>query len=132
MQSLRIVFKETGAVLDLENLVTGFNAVVQDTLTNIGTRLDTDGIDPDRGCSLEKNALQTGVVISTTAATHVSNIANAETFAYIDENEDQNEDNGLSNLELQPVEFTPGKLNINAVMTSVQGESRGLSTPLPI
>jgi hypothetical protein len=130
MDSLVIQFNESGAVLDLERGVTGFDAVVQDALVNIGTRIGTDNIDPERGTSLEENALQAGVVISDAAATHVSNIATAETLFYITESEDTVEDDSLVDLQLQPVELTLEKLNINAVMVSEQGNRRGVPAVL--
>jgi len=131
VKSLRIDFLEAGAVLNLEEEIEGFEAVNQDALVNIGTRTGSDKTNPERGSSLEQNALQTSVVVSLRAATHVANIGASETELYIIENEDNVEDRGLATFDLQTLKLSFQKLELTAVATSVQGDQIG-NTDIPL
>jgi hypothetical protein len=125
MKSLRIIFNETGAILDLNTEVSGFNAVNQDCLVNLGTRKGSDKVDPQRGSSLERIALQSSVIVSTQAATHLANIAASETSFYIQSSEDPEETDKLQDIELETISLVNQSLELNTLATSENGELLG-------
>lgn len=130
MKGIKIDFNATGAVLDLDSMVSGFDAVNQDTLVNLGTQRGSDVIDKNRGSSLEALTLKSSSVISLQASLHVANIVAAETSFYIFSSDDFNEPDKLANMELQPIALTPNGLKLNTVTVSISGQYRGISTTL--
>ena len=130
MESLRIHFDKTGARVDLEASVSGFDAVNQDALVNIGTKVGSDDNNPSRGSSLEILGLGTSAIISFRSASHLANIVSSETDRYITENEDTVEDEPLQAVDLQPIEFELQSLELEAIMTSVNGTTIGTSASL--
>jgi len=130
MRGIKIDFLESGAKLNLNAEVTGYDAVNQDTLVNIGTQLRSDASDSNRGCSLESLTLKSSAIISLQSAQHAVNIAAVETTDYIIANEDKNETETLFDLTLEPTIYRAQGLNINAVTLSNLGNTRGTRTTL--
>lgn len=135
MYDLRLEFTDQGIIFintDEEMINTGFPATAQDVLLHLATNYGSDLVNPDRGTSIEKQALQTGVVVSTQAATHVANIAASDAILFIQNTEDPEEDNGLVEFELAPVSLENQTLKLNALVTSEKGDVIGTSANLTL
>jgi len=103
--------------------VSGFQAVVQNAMVNIGTRQGTDPVFPDRGTNLQLDAA-TGRLIDLNSAAHSSNFAALDTMTF-SRTTDDGDQNGLSQVVLAPAQFSGGSLSLEAKFQSIDGKSVG-------
>jgi len=130
MKGIKINFLETGAVIDFEKEVNGFEAVNQDALVNLGTQKGSDKSDKARGSSLEALTLKSSAIVSLQTAQHAVNIASAETSSYNYETDDYTETDKLLNIELKPTVLSLEGLKINAITLSETGKVIGTNATL--
>lgn len=109
--------------------VEGFGATVQNALVNIGTGQGTDPVYPERGTTLQRDAVD-GKLIDLNSAQHASNFAAVDTLAFTKTYTPESDTSNLSEVRLEPADFTGTRLMIDAIFTSVAGQTVGVKTVL--
>ena len=125
MKSLKLIFAEKGAVFDFSSTVEGFENDVQVAMVNIATTKESDPIFPDKGTDLLKEAIA-GRLINIRNAEHFANFAALDTLFLLRQFEDVANENRLVKVTLKPVEFSAGKLTLDAQFVSASGETIGV------
>jgi hypothetical protein len=130
MYDLKLNFSDGGVSIIDNEIVEGFYAVAQNALLNLATEIGTDQLHPERGTRLERQALKTSNILSLQAGGHIANLAASDTLDYIKDTQDANENNGLVDLDLEPVSLQNRVLKLNAVATGARGDVIGVATGL--
>jgi hypothetical protein len=123
----------TGVMLDFTGArpmfgttaVAGFQAIVQNAMVNIATRMGTDPLYPTRGTNLQTDAAA-GRLIDLNSAQHSSNFAALETMTFSRATEGGDPD-GLSQVLLPPAQFSGASLRLEAQFQSISGKTVGIT-----
>ena len=106
----------------LGSTVSGFDATVQCCLVNLAADRGTSKLLPESGTLLLRNGVF-GLLTDLNTTRHQCNFAAAETRELV--NEFTTDQTGVAALYLQPEEFDPPRLTLNAFMVSELQEERG-------
>lgn len=104
MKGLAINFIKGAAVLVPTGQVEDFDATVQNVAVNIVTTVGSDGIFPDRGTGLFKQALR-GIIMNINEAHRVSTEARLDTLFFIRKHDPADEEIKLGICSLSPIEY---------------------------
>lgn len=122
MNGMKIEFNGKCRILPGEK-VDGFQALVQNALVCLATTVGTDKAFPEKGTKLVKQGLQ-GALVNLATANQASQFASIDVLYFINEHDDDPA-RSLSNIQLSPVLFNLGRLELNSVFTSSLGETLG-------
>lgn len=115
MKTLKIDMQH-GAVLKLDEQVSGKEGTVQSALVNITTAKGSDRAFPTRGTDLLRRALL-GELIDVNSAQHASNFAALDTLFFTARNTQATADEELlADIDLTPVAFSYNYLRLDASM----------------
>jgi hypothetical protein len=109
--------------------VSDFGAAVQNSLVNIGTQQGSDPIYPERGTTLQEDAVA-GRLIDLNSAQHSSNFAAVDTLAFARAFTPADDPHSVASVQLEPADFTGSSLLIDAIFTSLEGATVGVKTTL--
>lgn len=105
-----------------DQAVSGFDATVQTALVNLAQERGASKMHPDSGTDLLRQGLF-GLMVDINTTRHAANFAAAETQEFVNNNTPQGQ--RISSLYLQPENFAPPLLSLNAMMVSTNNEERG-------
>ncbi len=109
--------------------VAGFAATVQNALVNLGTGQGSDPLFPERGTTLQQDAVE-GKLIDLNSAQHSSNFAAVDTLSFGKVYTATDDPDGLSTLQLAPADFTGSRVLIDALFTATDGRVVGVKTTI--
>lgn len=101
-----------------------FSATVQNAIVNLGTRLGSDPIYPERGTNLFNDALG-GRMVNEAWANHSANFAALRTLAFIQNTGDPTSQHAMAELRLAATSVKNQTVTFRVAARSVSGEIRG-------
>jgi hypothetical protein len=109
--------------------VDGFGSAVQNALVNIGTKQGSDVVFPDKGTTLQADAVA-GKLVDLNSAQHSSNFAAVDTVAFSRTHTETDDPDGVIGAQLEPADFDSNSLLIDAIFTAGDGRTVGVKTNL--
>lgn len=128
-KTLRILFKETGAELVLDEAVDGFSASVQAGMVNIGSRLGSDAAFPEKGTTLLQSALR-GALVDDASIRHACNFAATDTLFFARSTYTASDPDNLAECRLTPAGVSGRTLTVDVYFESNSGANIGFAASL--
>jgi hypothetical protein len=129
VKGLKLNFDPEGASISLNEIVEGFDAVVQNALVVIGTSQGSDKMLPDKGTKLLEYGVK-AMIINRISAIHAANFASIDALFFSRTYESPRETDKLASIELSVQDKDAYKLALVAKFTSISGKVKGTLTGL--
>jgi hypothetical protein len=121
---VKITFSSDGALFDFSRAVEDRDAIIQNSMINIGTLAGSDKVYPDKGTSLFSSAVR-GRLVNGNAAAHASNFAAVDTLFFERKYLDPTCPDLLTKVSLKPATFDGRQLTVNAAFQFDDGTTVG-------
>ena len=129
-KGIKIDFPENNApaYIDFSAVALGFEAVTQNAMVNLGTRMGSDHIDEERGTTLLE-AATLGSLLDAGEQEHAAAYAAEQTRLYLRDQEDaeniQDNDERIAEVGLEVKDMDLKKIVFNAFFVNVNGKQIG-------